>query len=69
VPFWCSTTEIHRDRPLRLEGDAYLIISKAGVTRTYAKESKNSPRAVLEEFSKSNTNAQTINLLRKYFCM
>ena len=33
--FWCSLTEKQWSRPIRLTGNAYLVVWKVGVTRTY----------------------------------
>ena len=43
--FWCSITEIHRGRHLRLPRDAYLITLKVDVTCAYANKNEEQPQA------------------------
>jgi len=42
--------EKHNTRPHGYSGNAYLIIWRVGVTRTYANEMKSSLKALLEKF-------------------
>ena len=44
--FWCSTTEIHWSRPLRFQGNAYLIASKVGMTRIYVNKNEEEPEGL-----------------------
>ena len=64
--FWCSKTEKHRSRPVRLTGNMYFIIWKAMLMWT---KMKSSPEALLEEISKNDVTDRLYNIKKIFLCV
>ena len=50
--FWCSLNEKQQSKPVRLTGNAYLIVWKVGMTRTYVNENEEQPEGFAERIFK-----------------
>ena len=64
--FWHSTTETHQSWPVRLTGNAYLIVWKVGVTSTFINKNEEQPRGFAERISK---NCATERLEKIFLCV
>jgi len=67
--FCCFTTEKQHGRPLRLPGNAYLIVLKVGVTCTYVNENEEQPTGfATRKIFKEQYLRKTITQLKRHFC-